>query len=176
MKTYTKEELAEVLRLHSCWLANSANLARANLTDANLARANLAGANLARANLTDANLEITPVLLSQRTIVPEVGSFIGFKKVLNADGCGVVIRLEVPAEAKRVGGVIGRKCRVECAKVIAVEGDSTETRFTSTFDRHFIYELGQTVRSVNYDEDPINECAPGIHLFLTKKEAEDYCL
>ena len=61
MKTYTPEELSEILEKHRLWLDDEeggerANLARANLTDANLARANLARANLADANLTDANL------------------------------------------------------------------------------------------------------------------------
>ena len=70
MKTYTPEQLAEILRLHALWVkpeggeranlygANlrSANLSGANLRSANLRSANLSGANLSGANLRSANL------------------------------------------------------------------------------------------------------------------------
>ena len=71
MKTYTPEELAEVLEKHRLWLDDEeggerANLSGANLRDANLSYAylrgaylsyaNLSGANLSYANLRDANL------------------------------------------------------------------------------------------------------------------------
>lgn len=61
MKTYTPEELSEILEKHRLWLDDEeggerANLTGANLTGANLADAYLARANLARANLTDAYL------------------------------------------------------------------------------------------------------------------------
>ena len=71
MKTYTPEELAEVLEKHRLWLDDEeggeqadlsganlrdAYLRGANLDDANLSGANLSGANLGGANLRDANL------------------------------------------------------------------------------------------------------------------------
>ena len=66
MHTYTKEELATILKRHSEWLGDhtkgeradlaEADLAEADLTDADLAEADLTGANLTRANLTRANL------------------------------------------------------------------------------------------------------------------------
>ena len=76
MKTYTKEELVEILGKHRSWLIGEevgeraylrgANLSGANLSDANLSGANLSdaylrgaylrGANLSDANLSDANL------------------------------------------------------------------------------------------------------------------------
>ena len=56
MKTYTKEELAEIFKLHNLWLNNKgglmANLSGADLSGANLSRANLFGANLSMANLS----------------------------------------------------------------------------------------------------------------------------
>ncbi|MCB2251814.1 pentapeptide repeat-containing protein, partial [Pseudomonas chlororaphis] len=65
MKTYTPEELAEILSKHRAWLCDEeggeradlggANLRGANLGDANLGDANLRGANLGDANLGDAN-------------------------------------------------------------------------------------------------------------------------
>jgi hypothetical protein len=71
MKTYTPDELKEVLAKHRKWVfgedggsranliganLSSANLSRANLIDANLISANLSRANLSRANLIGANL------------------------------------------------------------------------------------------------------------------------
>lgn len=71
MKTYTTEELAEIVRKHGLWLDNEeggehadlryadlryANLREANLSEANLSRANLRGADLRYADLREANL------------------------------------------------------------------------------------------------------------------------
>ena len=61
MKTYTPEELAEVLEKHRLWLddeedGEQAYLSYANLSYANLGYANLSGANLGGANLSGANL------------------------------------------------------------------------------------------------------------------------
>jgi hypothetical protein len=59
MKTYTTDELKEILRLHGLYRigikgANRANLSRANLFGADLSGANLSGADLSRANLSGA--------------------------------------------------------------------------------------------------------------------------
>ena len=67
MKTYTAEELKEILEKHKRWLYNhegtqeranlsDANLIAANLIAADLRRANLYGADLSDADLSDANL------------------------------------------------------------------------------------------------------------------------
>ena len=60
MKTYTNEELAEVLAQHKLWLAGGggqcANLSRANLSYANLRHADLSHADLRGADLRDADL------------------------------------------------------------------------------------------------------------------------
>ena len=61
MKTYTSEELKEILAKHKAWLNNEeggqrANLSYANLSEADLSEANLRGANLRYANLRGANL------------------------------------------------------------------------------------------------------------------------
>jgi hypothetical protein len=61
MKTYTADELKEVIRLHALWLADSdggihADLSRADLSDAYLTGANLIGANLSWADLRGADL------------------------------------------------------------------------------------------------------------------------
>ena len=51
MKTYTKEELAEIIRKHQAWLHNEDGGERANLSSANLSDADLSSANLSSANL-----------------------------------------------------------------------------------------------------------------------------
>jgi hypothetical protein len=61
MKTYTKDELNEILRLHKLWLENDitgvrADLSSANLRSANLRYANLRSAVLRYADLSSANL------------------------------------------------------------------------------------------------------------------------
>ena len=61
MKTYTKDELSEILRKHKLWLnlaprGERANLSDADLSDADLSYANLSYADLSYANLSDADL------------------------------------------------------------------------------------------------------------------------
>ncbi len=56
MKTYTKEELNDILRLHKLWLNDDENGVRANLSEANLSGAYLSGAKLSGANLSGDNL------------------------------------------------------------------------------------------------------------------------
>ena len=61
MKTYSADELAEIIEKHGKWLRDEsegerANLIGANLSRANLSRANLSGANLSGADLISANL------------------------------------------------------------------------------------------------------------------------
>ena len=56
MKTYTADELRDILDKHGKWARGEAGGSRANLTGAYLAGANLTGANLTGANLTGANL------------------------------------------------------------------------------------------------------------------------
>ena len=61
MKTYTQEELKEILELHKKWLNDEkdgirADLANADLVNADLRHADLYNANLHNANLINANL------------------------------------------------------------------------------------------------------------------------
>ena len=56
MKTITKEELKEILRLHSLWLEDKEKGVRANLSETDLSWANLRGADLSGAGFSGANL------------------------------------------------------------------------------------------------------------------------
>ena len=147
-----------------------ANLTDANLTDAYLTRANLTGANLTDANLTDANLTGAYLTGANLTgakgiypIVPEEGSFVGFKKLSN----NTIAKLLIPENAGRVGGYTERKCRAE--RAIVIEG----TGF-SKYDDKFGYAPGKTVTPDSWDPDPRVTCSHGIHFFLTRAEAQAY--
>lgn len=106
---------------------------------------------------------------------PETGSFIGYKKAIG----GVIIELEIPGDAKR-SSANGRKCRCNKAYVRAIYkrnniGEWTEiTEARSKFDPNFVYKVGEMVKVDNFDENRWNECAPGIHFFISKQEAIDY--
>ena len=56
MKTYTKAELDEILKLHKLWLEDNGKGARANLRWANLRSADLRSADLSSADLSSADL------------------------------------------------------------------------------------------------------------------------
>jgi uncharacterized protein YjbI with pentapeptide repeats len=56
MKTYTKEELREILNKHQLWLKNKEGGAKADLSYADLSYANLRSADLSSANLRSADL------------------------------------------------------------------------------------------------------------------------
>jgi hypothetical protein len=93
--------------------------------------------------------------------LPE-GDLIGWKKLQS----GVICKLQIPAKALRVGGLIGRKCRAEFAVVLEGEG--------SGLQNGHVYKVGETVKPDKYDPNPFVECSNGIHFFITKQEAMDY--
>ena len=102
---------------------------------------------------------------------PKEGSFIGYKKCRD----GRIVQLEVPEDAKR-SSAYGRKCRCSRAKVLDIwtrYGEETGCA-VSCSDNNFVYRKGETVEVEDFDEDRFNECAAGIHFFMTCKEAEDY--
>ena len=190
MKTYTKEELSEVLRKHKSWLNNEedgeranlcdADLRYADLSDASLRCANLSGADLSGADLRDANLRYADLRgadlrdaknLAFPIACPEKGSFIGWKKCRG----DLIVELEICADAKR-SSATGRKCRCDKAKVLSIvppDGISAK-KAVSEFDADFVYRVGEIVIVDDFDDNRWNECAPGIHFFITRQEAVDY--
>ena len=187
------KNLNEILEKHLKWLNDEnggerANLSGANLYGANLRGANLYGANLYGANLYGANLsvanlyganlsetKIDPMLLNKFYPIccPEAGNFVAWKKVRG----NFIVKLEVTETAKR-SSAFGRKCRCNEAKVLDIQNlDGTSADVTEVYSKHdanFAYRVGETVRVDNFDEDRKNECAPGIHFFITRQEAVDY--
>ena len=166
---------------------SDANLSDANLRDANLSDANLHGTNLSYANLSHANLrgaDLSGADLSYAKNLncpiacPEEGSFIAFKKAYNViHNGGCIIKLEIPNDALRCSAT-SRKCRCSKAKVISITNiDGTEANVDaaySGYDSEFEYRVGEIVKVDNFDTDRWHECAPGIHFFITRKEAVDY--
>ena len=146
-----------------------ANLRGANLRGANLQGSDLQGANLKSANLQGANLlganlygaDLRDAILPHFQLVPEEGSFVGYKKV----DSGEVITLSIPTFAKRTSSLVGRKCRASSVVVLKGSGKS---------DRGGVYIEGKEYFPDAYDGDIRVECTSGVHFFITRKEAEEY--
>ena len=159
-----------------------ANLYSANLSDVNLYSTNFYCANLYNVNLSNANL-YSAILsgvknLNYPIICPEKGSFIGFKKAYNSiySRC-YIIKLKIYSDAMRCSAT-SRKCRCSKARVISITNiDGTKANVDvaySGYDKEFEYRVGEIVKVDNFDTNRWNECAPGIHFFITREEAVDY--
>ena len=132
---------------------NKKDLSGSDLRDSDLSGSDLRGSNLRGSDLKK--------ILSLRTILPD-GDLIGWKK-LQGD---VLCKLSIPGGAKRVGGLVGRKCRAEFAVVLEGEGKALHNGHT--------YKVGETVKPDSFDDNPLVECSHGVHFFITKTEAESY--
>ena len=130
--------------------------------------ADLTGANLTGAYLTDADLR---KIQSITRICPEDGSFIGYKKASNC-----VVKLEIPAEAKRHNYIGGRKCRCEFAKVIEIRNSKGHKikEAIGDWSNKAVYRTGEMVYPDSYDPNPLVECSNGIHFFVSHQEAKDW--
>ena len=173
-----------------------ANLRCANLCGANLCGANLCGADLCNANLCDADLcdadlcnanlrnaDLRGAKNTDKTAwdaytafyplqCPETGSFIGYKKAADK-----IVMLEICADAKR-SSATSRKCRCSKAKVLSIThldgSDSGLTEVRSDYSKEFVYRVGEIAEVPVFDDNRWNECAAGIHFFITRGEAVKY--
>ena len=155
---------------------HGANLRSADLSDANLRSADLSAADLRGANLRDANL--SELTVAQTSILPDEGDIIGWKKAITLDGAPIIVKLLIPADAQR-SNATGRKCRASTARVLDLQdkqGNSLppDTTAYSSFDLDFTYQKGETVHVEDFDTDRWDECATGIHFFITRIEAIEY--
>ena len=158
---------------------SAANLRSADLSDANLRSADLSAADLHGADLRDANL--SELTVAQTSILPDEGDIIGWKKAWTDDTMppkSVIVKLLIPADAQR-SNATGRKCRASKARVLDLQdkqGNSLppDTMAYSGHDTDFTYKKGETVHVENFDTNRWNECAPGIHFFITRIEAVEY--
>lgn len=153
-----------------------ADLSDADLSAANLRSADLSAADLRGANLRDANL--SELTVAQTSILPDEGDIIGWKKAITLDGAPIIVKLLIPADAQR-SNATGRKCRASTARVLDLQdkqGNSLppDTTAYSSFDLDFTYQKGETVHVEDFDTDRWDECATGIHFFITRIEAIEY--
>ena len=149
-----------------CADLSASDINGADLSGADLRGAYLSGADLSGADLSGAKNINCPISC------PEKGSFIGFKKAN-----GLIIELEIPNDALRSSATT-RKCRCSKAKVISItnlDGSPSDvTSIPSSWDSNFIYRIGDIVEVADFDTNRWNECAPGIHFFITRQEAVNY--
>lgn len=158
---FTNADFSNASLENACFLG-------ANLKNANLKNANLRGADFKDAFLRGANL--SGAILPAYMVCPEKGSFIAYKALRNK----VTAVLEVPAEAKRTSSLIGRKCRAEFVRVLKLINCTCEYGM-SFYDPSVVYRVGEMVYPDAYNDDIRVESAPGIHFFMTRKEAKNYC-
>jgi hypothetical protein len=120
---------------------------------------------LRNANLRGANLKDVKYL--HYTILPE-GDLIGYKKIKGDK----IIKLLIPAKAKRVNFIGSRKCRAEYVKVLDGSGESLHCNGNAQIVK---YTKGKITRCAHkFNDDPRLECESGIHFFITKIEAEQF--
>ncbi len=164
--------------LHGAYLMH-ADLRDADLCDADLYRADLRGADLYGADLHgayDVKLSIAKI-----SILPDEGDIIGWKKAWTDNEMPptpVIVKLLIPADAQR-SNATGRKCRASTARVLDLQdkqGNSLppDTTAYSGYDTDFTYKKGETVHVENFGTNRWNECATGIHFFITRIEAVEY--
>ena len=152
---------------------SGANLSGANLYGADLCRADLSGANLYGANLCRADLCRANSIEKAKNLFypiccPEKGEYTAFKKA-----GGYIVELKIPEDALR-SSATSRKCRASKAFVVSIttfEGEEGKTEVKSDYDQNFIYRVGEEVSVDIFDTNRWNECAPGIHHYITREEA-----
>ena len=148
------------------------NLSGASLMGANLRGANLMGSNLMGSNLMDADIRGANLRGANNIFLqcPEIGQFTAFKKCQD----NRIVTLLIPEDAKRSSST-SRKCRCDKAIVKAIDdGKKQYETAVSKYSSNFIYKVGKEVSVDNFCENRWEECAAGIHFFITRKEAEGY--
>lgn len=127
------------------------------------------GADLRGADLCEADLRGAK---GAYMACPTDGSFIGWKKA-----SGYIVKLQIPEDARR-SSAGGEKCRCDKAYVVEIQNiDGTKAnieRVRSSRTNNFVYTVGATVEVPNFDDNRWNECAPGIHFFIDRREAVEY--
>ena len=150
-----------------------ADMSWADMSWADMSWADMRGAVMSGADMSWADMRGVQHIESARNLFypltcPEKGEYTAFKKADEK-----IVELRIPADAKRLSAT-GRKCRADKAVVISIttlEGDPAGNEVRSDHDKSFAYRVGETVEVQNFDENRWNECAPGIHHYITREEA-----
>lgn len=124
--------------------------------------------------------------------IPSTGGFYGWKVAVlrykNDEDRPrlrkVILKLYIPAEAKRIIGPTYNKCRCSQAKLVDIQEVNDEKNSLvlkedeavySIYDRHFVYpEVGNYVYPEGFVDDIRQSCACGIHFFLSRDTAVKY--
>lgn len=146
-----ENKLKEILNKHKAWLRGEDGGEQADLSGADLSGAK--------------NLFL-PIAC------PDTGEFTAWEKCAG----GTIVQLLIPADAKR-SSATSRRCRASKAVVIAAydkDGNEIDSAVSNYYNT-VVYRTGETVEFANgFDDNRWNECAPGIHFFITREEAENY--
>lgn len=141
--------------------------------------------NLSKVEISDCELKniITDSYTSFYSLqCPEEGAFIGFKKanILEVSGeiIEAIVKLQITEDSLR-SSATSRKCRCSKAKVLSISyldgAECPEGKIAhSQYDSDFTYKVGDILEIKNFDEDRWEECATGIHFFITREEAVNY--
>lgn len=171
--TLEGDNIEAILKEHGYDCLHDADLSGADLSDANLSGADLSDVDLSGANHVKLSIAKTSIL-------PDEGDIIGWKKAWTGAmlAIPVIVKLLIPADAQR-SNATGRKCRASTARVLDLQdkqGNSLppDTTAYSGHDTDFTYEKGETIHVEDFDTNRWNECAPGIHFFITRIEAAEY--
>ncbi len=200
MKTYTSEELKQVIADHALWLADPTTSKRANLSGAYLSGANLYGANLSGANLYGANLSGAYLSGANLSGANLSGANLSGANLYGANLYGANLSganlsgaklpgFQIPQEGtltvfkKLKGGTIAkllvpadaRRTATPTGRKCRAEWvEVLEGEGVSGHDGKTAYSPGAIVRPDKYDDDIRVGCTSGIHFFLTREEAEAY--
>lgn len=91
----------------------------------------------------------------------------------------VLILLEIPKGAKVWRSITPEnagKNRASRAKVLSIESVDGLKRFEkATARKGFVYQVGKTVKPIRPFDVHDNECASGIHFYLRRREAMEWC-
>ena len=160
---------------------SSAYFASSILIGATMRHCNFDNAAFRGAILNDAKIYATDTKKADLIcpqVCPESGSFIGWKKAVedNLDYHTVIVKLRIPETAER-SSATGRKCRASAAEVLGfydLDGKeyTPKSPVVSMNTMSFVYPIGETVTPKNgFLSNRWEECAPGIHFFMTFEEA-----
>lgn len=188
MRKIDKDELKTILKKHMMWLNGEDGGERADLSGSDLSGSNMSGSDLrwskmrgsdmsgsdmSRSDMSGSDLRGNKGLEYAKNLFypiacPEKGEYTAFKKADEK-----IVELRIPADAKRLSAT-GRKCRASKAVVVSItelDGTPAGNEVRSDYDSSFVYCVGETVEVQNFDENRWNECAPGIHHYITREEA-----
>ena len=151
------------------------DLYSADMTSASLSQAQIKPDRMDGSSWIGCDASFAREIPDTGSFCPEVGSFIGFKKV--RENC--ILTLKIPEDARRVSAIGSRACRCDKAMVIGVEAVNGITIYDpdgnlvlhSIYDPNFRYKLGEMAVEPKYNDDPRKEFTSGIHFFISKKEA-----